>query len=144
MEIVTYQNFRAVSGVIKRRIFGARNSVQDNGLPVYNSDFGVKVQSQSLFRDAVGDRKSAVQFTVDHPLEVAVYSNEDGFTAILSDFDAIFGYGENANAAIAEVKTHLWHLRKDYGALADDKCTAGGIRLREKLKHFLKEVPRKK
>ena len=94
-----------------------------------------------MYKDAIGDRKSPTQYIVERPLEMAVYRNDYGFTAILSEFDAIFGYGDNEDEAIAEVKSHLHHLRQTYDLLTEDKGTAGAMLLRQKLRDFLREVP---
>ena len=120
-------------------IFPVR-SQESPHLRLLHKDFGLRVSRRDLYKNAIGDKNTPIQYIVDRPLEVAVYKNQDGYTALLSDFDSIIGYGESRDEAVAEVKTHLRHLRKTYATMPNNKCTQGAILLREKLKLFLKEV----
>lgn len=96
---------------------------------VAGSDFGKLEARRTLYRQRVG------RYIVSRPLTFEIYWNAGGYTCVISDFDSLYGYGQNPDEAVEDALIHLEQDRDFYGQIQNGtKCA---LDLRDRLRSYL-------
>lgn len=96
-----------------------------------HEDFGVHIDTRRLYNERVGD------YRILRPMDILIYKNSDGYSAIVAAFPRIVGQGMSKSEAQTDAIRHLLHSRNFYASLPPERGTPGAKHQSVLMKQYL-------